>query len=90
MRSDAATDSEWFYNSLLEFLEDPDEKADVDALVVWWNRSVFQPHTLNIANLLHSQVFPTYSSAQRLITKESALAQLKEKRAALKARNLTS
>lgn len=70
-RSDTTTDSERFYNSLLEFLEDPDESAEVDNLLVWWNR----------------QVFPTYSSAQRPITKESALAQLKERRAALKARN---
>jgi hypothetical protein len=34
-----------------------------------------------------SQIFPTYSSARRPVTKNSALAKLKEKRAALKARN---
>lgn len=34
-----------------------------------------------------SQVFPTYSSAQRPITKESVLAKFREKRAALKAQN---
>jgi hypothetical protein len=37
-RSDTVTDLERFYNSILEFLEDPEEKNEVDALVVWWNR----------------------------------------------------
>ncbi|KAL4065286.1 hypothetical protein J3A83DRAFT_4360544 [Scleroderma citrinum] len=35
---DTVTDSEWFYNSLLELFEDPDEKQEVDELLVWWNR----------------------------------------------------
>jgi hypothetical protein len=33
------------------------------------------------------QVFPSYSSAQHPVTKDSALAKIQEKRAALKARN---
>ena len=39
-RSDLATDSEQFYNSILELLEDPDEKDEVDQLMGWWNRCV--------------------------------------------------
>jgi hypothetical protein len=34
---DTVTDSEWFYNSLLEILDDPVEKKEVDALLSWWN-----------------------------------------------------
>jgi len=73
-RSDSVTDSERFYSSVLELLEDPDEEEEVTDLLVWWNR----------------QVFPTYSSAQRPITKDSALAKIRAKRAALKAQNLNT
>ncbi|KJA14977.1 hypothetical protein HYPSUDRAFT_101905, partial [Hypholoma sublateritium FD-334 SS-4] len=40
-RTDTATDSERFYNSLLELLEDPDEIVEVNALIIWWNRWVY-------------------------------------------------
>ena len=30
-------DSENFYVSVLEFLDDPEEKAEVDELLNWWN-----------------------------------------------------
>ena len=35
---DTVTDSERFYNSLLELFEDLDEKQEVDELLVWWTR----------------------------------------------------
>lgn len=73
-RSDSVTDSERFYSSILELFEDPDEQEEVNDLLVWWNR----------------QVFPSHFSAQRPVMKESALAKIWEKRAALKARNLGS
>ena len=38
LHTDTVTDSERFYNSLLELFEDPDEKQEVDELQVWWNR----------------------------------------------------
>ncbi len=31
------TDSEQFYNSILELLEDPDEINEVVCLLSWWN-----------------------------------------------------
>jgi hypothetical protein len=37
-RTDAVTDSETFYHSLLDLFEDPDEKGEVTDLLVWWNR----------------------------------------------------
>lgn len=36
-RSDTSTDSERFYVTVLEFLDDPEEKAEVDDLLNWWN-----------------------------------------------------
>jgi Family of unknown function (DUF6698) len=39
-RTDTVTDSEHFYSSILDLFEDADEKEDVNALLVWWNRFV--------------------------------------------------
>ncbi|RDB29854.1 hypothetical protein Hypma_014050, partial [Hypsizygus marmoreus] len=43
-RTDTVTDSERFYNSLLDILEDVDEQQEVSQLLAWWNRKIF-PHT---------------------------------------------
>ena len=37
-RTDTLTDSERFYNSILELFDDAEEKEEVDDLLVWWNR----------------------------------------------------
>ena len=37
-RTDTVTDSETFYTSVLDLLEDEDEKEEVKDLIVWWNR----------------------------------------------------
>ena len=34
------TDSERFYNTILDLLMDPDEVNEVDALLTWWNQWV--------------------------------------------------
>ena len=39
-RTDLVMDSERFYNSILELLEDPDEKDEVDQKIGWWNQCV--------------------------------------------------
>ncbi|KJA26299.1 hypothetical protein HYPSUDRAFT_132935 [Hypholoma sublateritium FD-334 SS-4] len=67
-RNDTITDSERFYDSILEYLEDPDEADDVNHLLAWWNR----------------QVFPNYVPNSRPVSKNSALAKIKAKRAAAK------
>jgi len=64
-RTDMVTDSERFYNSVLQYFEDVDEKEQVDELLVWWNQ----------------RIFPGYSSAQRVPAKDGARAIMKEKRA---------
>ncbi|KAG1876944.1 hypothetical protein C8R48DRAFT_745441 [Suillus tomentosus] len=66
--TDTVTDSERFYNSILDIFEDTDEQQEVDDLVVWWNR----------------QIFPSYSTAQCPLVKNSALARIRERRARMK------
>lgn len=39
-RTDHLTDSERFYNSIMEVLTDPDEAKEVSELLTWWNRQV--------------------------------------------------
>ena len=36
-RTDLVTDSEHFYNSIMELLDDPEERGEVDQLMAWWN-----------------------------------------------------
>ncbi|KAG1892879.1 uncharacterized protein F5891DRAFT_963835, partial [Suillus fuscotomentosus] len=67
-RTDTTTDSETFYHSLLDLLEDPEECQEVDELLTWWNR----------------QVFPTSSAAKRPISANSALSKIRQKRLALR------
>ncbi|KAH6888289.1 hypothetical protein BKA70DRAFT_1121574 [Coprinopsis sp. MPI-PUGE-AT-0042] len=37
-RADTETDSETFYNSVLDLLEDPEEQEEVRDLLSWWNK----------------------------------------------------
>ncbi|KAH7923641.1 hypothetical protein BV22DRAFT_1105998 [Leucogyrophana mollusca] len=63
-RTDLLTDSERFYNSILDLLDDVDEKEEVEQLMQWWNR----------------QVFPVYADTERIPSENSALARIREKR----------
>ncbi|KAG1851802.1 hypothetical protein C8R48DRAFT_749959 [Suillus tomentosus] len=69
-RTDTVTDSENFYHSILDLLEDPDESEEVCDLMMWWTR----------------RVFPNSSSSERSISKNSALSKIREKCAALRER----
>ncbi|KAG1879453.1 hypothetical protein C8R48DRAFT_767706 [Suillus tomentosus] len=66
---DTVTDSENFYHSILDILEDPDESEEVADLMTWWTH----------------RIFPNSSSSQRSTSKNSALAKIREKRAVLQA-----
>lgn len=37
-RTDQITDSEFFYNLVIELLEDPEEHVEVADLLKWWNQ----------------------------------------------------
>ncbi|KAG1718395.1 hypothetical protein EDD22DRAFT_983575 [Suillus occidentalis] len=65
-RTDMITDSENFYLSILDLLEDPDESQEVTNLMTWWTR----------------RIFPNSSSSQRSISANSALSKIRAKRAA--------
>ncbi|KAG2134612.1 hypothetical protein BD769DRAFT_1627142 [Suillus cothurnatus] len=69
-RTDTVTDSENFYHSILDLLEDPDENEEVVDLMTWWTR----------------RIFPNSSSSQRSISENSALSKIRAKRAALQER----
>jgi hypothetical protein len=38
---DTVTDSETFYNSVLDLFEDVEERKEVNDLQIWWNRCVY-------------------------------------------------
>jgi len=65
-RTDITTDSERFYNSLLEILDDPAETKEVQALLNWWDR----------------QIFPNFITVQRPGSSSWASAKIRAKRAA--------
>ncbi|TEB25376.1 hypothetical protein FA13DRAFT_1637455, partial [Coprinellus micaceus] len=67
-RTDRETDSETFYTSTLELLEDPEEQDEVKQLLTWWNQ----------------RIFPSFSNTRRLVPTNSALSKIKQRRAALK------
>jgi hypothetical protein len=88
-RTDTVTDSETFYTSVLDLLEDEDEKEEVKDLIVWWNRyrcTVFSAVLSDCLILLIAfrQIFPNYSAAKRPIPRNSVLAKIREKRALLR------
>ncbi|KAG1825062.1 hypothetical protein EV424DRAFT_1471790 [Suillus variegatus] len=64
------TDSENFYHSILDLLEDPDKSEEVGELMIWWT----------------CRVFPNSSSSQCSISKNSALSKIRKKCAALRER----
>jgi hypothetical protein len=43
-RTDTVTDSERFYRSILNLLDDADEQEEVNDLLMWWNRYVVTLH----------------------------------------------
>jgi hypothetical protein len=43
-RTDTVTDSERFYQSILELFDDIDEQEELRDLLVWWNRYAFAFH----------------------------------------------
>ncbi|KAG2347117.1 hypothetical protein BDR05DRAFT_974185 [Suillus weaverae] len=67
--TDTVTDSEIFYHSILDLLEDPNESEEVVDLMMWWT----------------CHIFPNSSSSQHDISKNSALSKIQEKCAALQA-----
>ncbi|TEB16762.1 hypothetical protein FA13DRAFT_1759044 [Coprinellus micaceus] len=60
----AGTDSELFYNLIVELLEDEKEGVEVADLLMWWNQ----------------QIFPTQINHSRAVHADSVIAKIKERR----------
>ncbi|KAG6913352.1 hypothetical protein DXG01_007502, partial [Tephrocybe rancida] len=69
-RTDNMTDSEQFYNSVLEAFMDLDESDEVVKLLEWWNRQIFPGHSV---------------ISERIVNKDSALARIKARHTQRKA-----
>ncbi|TEB34539.1 hypothetical protein FA13DRAFT_1753579 [Coprinellus micaceus] len=63
-RTDLVTDSEYFYNLIIDVLEDPEEHVETTELVKWWNQ----------------QIFPTYLNEGRVVSGNSVATKIKERR----------
>ena len=79
-RTDHVTDSECFYNSILELLEDLEERDEVNQLMTWWNWYVRNSFESTLTNILR-QIFPLYTEVEGLPFKDSVLARIRQKRA---------
>lgn len=83
------TDSERFYTSLLDMLDDEQEASEVEHLIAWWNRYVHQIDIL--AELIQipicRRIFP-HSSPQSMPApvEGSALDRIRQKRAEIQER----
>ncbi|KAH6907544.1 hypothetical protein BKA70DRAFT_1427919 [Coprinopsis sp. MPI-PUGE-AT-0042] len=65
--SDSETDSETFYNSILDLLKDPEEQEEAKDLLIWWDK----------------QIFPLFSNTKQVLPTNSAFARIKGERAQL-------
>jgi hypothetical protein len=54
-RTDVATNSEGFYNSILDLLYDEDEQEESKDLLAWWNRYISASCCGTMLMIIHSQ-----------------------------------
>lgn len=82
-RTDTVTNSETFYHSLLDLLEDPDEHGEVTGLLLWWNR--YFAYFLKCSNIYRNLVryFPLHL-LQKDVSKPTVLSLKFAKREPLK------
>ena len=77
---DHVTDSEHFYNSILKLLEDPEERDEVNQLMMWWNQYIWNSFESTLTNILR-QIFLLYTKVEGLPSKDSVLARIQQKHA---------
>ena len=85
-RTDLITNSERFYTSILDLLDDTDEKDEVELLLMWWNGYVFIVNVVPVLMTVFRQIFPLYADLERVPSKNSALAQIRQKHKEIKER----
>ena len=85
---DKICDSEYFFNSLLELLYNPEEQKEVKELLSWWNQWAFAEILLYLCHLTctlwFSQVFPNYSNGNWTTSSTWVSSEIKQRRAAAK------
>ena len=79
MQTNLVTDSEHFYNSILELLDNPDKMEEVNQLLTWWNQYVLYSTTFRLHSSWTSQIFPLYADTERAPSKNSPLARIRAK-----------
>jgi len=77
--TDLVTNLERFYTSILDLLDDPDEKDEVDQLLMWWNRYVLIMNVVPVLMTVFRQIFPLYADLEQASSKNSALARIRQK-----------
>ena len=75
-------DSEGFYNTVLDLLEDAEEQEEVHELLVWWNRCVTfrKSNAASEVGSTYRQIFPNPLLAGRVACKNSVVARIRGKR----------
>jgi len=76
-------DSEWFYNSLLEIMDDLAETKEVQALLNWWNQCVAYSPITTITNKYPSMakyIFPSFTTILHPASSNWASTKIHEKR----------
>ncbi|TEB22596.1 hypothetical protein FA13DRAFT_1798685 [Coprinellus micaceus] len=68
-RTDLITDSEYFYNLVVDLLEDENERTEVGDLLQWWNQTTD-----------FRQIFPAQINHSRSVHGDSVIAKIRERR----------
>ncbi|KAJ3504855.1 hypothetical protein NMY22_g17779 [Coprinellus aureogranulatus] len=76
----AGTDSEYFYNLIIDLLEDEKEAVEVADLLKWWNQYLNSPPAYQHMLTHPRQIFPTQVNHTRTVNGESVIAKIKERR----------
>ena len=84
--TDLITNSEHFYTSILNLLDDTDKKDEVDQLLMWWNRYVFIVNVVPVQMTVFRQIFPLYADREWVPSKNSTIAQIRQKHKEIKER----
>lgn len=79
-RNETEFESAAFYNSILGFIEEHEEREEIKDLLRFWNQYVtcVRPSIVAKGLIESRQIFPLYSVAKLPITRKSAVARLRQ------------
>jgi hypothetical protein len=82
-RTDLITDSEYFYNLVVDLLEDENERTEVGDLLQWWNQYVISTSCSPLESFRTTdfrQIFPAQINHSRSVHGDSVIAKIRERR----------